>query len=606
MANHQPTGTGTPAKFNSAQKNTPYKITAIDFLKGFSDDDKDVLKIVGNSPEVDAKQGTLVKTTAGWTFTPAKDFVGNVTIDYVITDSKTAPVHAEVSFEVVGSADNIVNVSSLSTKSSSAIQAKDYMLALLSDDKVNAARWENADGSVKKEITYSFISGREISNSIGETATSQNWNADTSFYDAIKTQIENALKFYASIIPVTFTEAKNAGGADFKFYAVDDEWVEGPHPAQMQRPVGTNPVNSIPGDSNYLWFNEPGTALFVNDSNYGQWYLGSQIETDELNIQGTKANNLIVHELGHGLGLLHPHNGILFPGLKEGDEYIAGTNGLNSTEFSVMSYNKQVLDKQKGFAATPMALDIAALQYLYGANTDYRTGSDSYKLSADSTDFYCIWDNGGSDSIEVSDGSFFSKNATIDLRAATIDIKNLDAIVKDSSLGGYVSKISGIAGGFTIAHGVVIENAVGGSGNDLITGNDVANALKGNDGADTLVGGLGRDVLTGGNGADVFKFNSIKESAGLTVKTNDVIMDFVSGTDKIDLSGIDADTTTKVNDAFKTLELGTKDVVFKLTNALYFNTATHILYGNNDKDNVADFSIQLSGVSSLFAGDFIL
>jgi hypothetical protein len=98
MANHQPTG--TPAKFNSAQKNTPYKITAIDFLKGFSDVDKDVLKVVGDSPEVDAKQGTLVKTTAGWTFTPAKDFVGNVTIDYVITDSKTAPVHAEVSFEV--------------------------------------------------------------------------------------------------------------------------------------------------------------------------------------------------------------------------------------------------------------------------------------------------------------------------------------------------------------------------------------------------------------------------------------------------------------------------------------------------------------------------
>lgn len=78
-------------------------------------------------------------------------------------------------------------------------------------------------------------------------------------------------------------------------------------------------------------------------------------------------------------------------------------------------------------------------------------------------------------------------------------------------------------------------------------------------------------------------------------------------TTTIDLSGIDANTTTKdVDDKFYTVGNGVVDVTFKLTNALYFNQKTHILYGNNDNDATPDFAIQLSGVSSLEASDFIL
>jgi len=46
--------------------------------------------------------------------------------------------------------------------------------------------------------------------------------------------------------------------------------------------------------------------------------------------------------------------------------------------------------------------------------------------------------------------------------------------------------------------------------------------------------------------------------------------------------------------------------VFANTGELYFDTVTHVLYGNNDADSTADFSIQLSGVSSLVASDFVL
>ncbi|TWH96157.1 putative Ig domain-containing protein [Bradyrhizobium daqingense] len=60
-----------------------------------------------------------------------------------------------------------------------------------------------------------------------------------------------------------------------------------------------------------------------------------------------------------------------------------------------------------------------------------------------------------------------------------------------------------------------IENAIGGSGNDQITGNRAANVLdgrvgndtiNGGDGADILIGGIGNDTMNGGAGSDTFVF----------------------------------------------------------------------------------------------------
>ncbi len=50
---------------------------------------------------------------------------------------------------------------------------------------------------------------------------------------------------------------------------------------------------------------------------------------------------------------------------------------------------------------------------------------------------------------------------------------------------------------------VAFERAIGGSGNDTLTGNSLANVLTGNAGNDQLLGGVGRDILTGG-GTDGF------------------------------------------------------------------------------------------------------
>jgi serralysin len=145
------------------------------------------------------------------------------------------------------------------------------------------------------------------------------------------------------------------------------------------------------------------------------------------------------------------------------------------------------------------------------------------------------------------------------------------------------------------------------SNNDQLTGTNKHDKLSGLAGDDTLIGGLGADVLTGGSGSDVFQFNDIKET-GKTAKTRDTITDFkTSDGDKIDLSGIDANTNRTGDQPFTNLDVGNKfSGKFASTGSLFFETSTQILWRNVDTKAGADFSIKLSGVKTLTLDDFIL
>jgi Ca2+-binding RTX toxin-like protein len=64
---------------------------------------------------------------------------------------------------------------------------------------------------------------------------------------------------------------------------------------------------------------------------------------------------------------------------------------------------------------------------------------------------------------------------------------------------------------------------------------------------DRITGGGGADSINAGGGADVFVYNAVSDS---TTGAIDTLVTFQSGTDKIDLSAIDANTNTAENDAF--------------------------------------------------------
>ena len=193
-----------------------------------------------------------------------------------------------------------------------------------------------------------------------------------------------------------------------------------------------------------------------------------------------------VHEIGRALGLTPPfgtqdlENEPVFPGVTSAGDL--GPFGYNQMVYTTLSNNHGAYisgDNGYGFPITPMAFDIAAIQFLYGPTTTFHSGSDGYGLPDENgpgTFWYCIWDTGGIDTI-VYDGK---KNATIDLRPASL-------VFGDPIAGGAISKVDGIFGGLTIANGVVIENASGGSGKDMLVGNTADNVLNGNAGDDTAV-----------------------------------------------------------------------------------------------------------------------
>ncbi|WP_170791598.1 matrixin family metalloprotease, partial [Ruegeria lacuscaerulensis] len=215
----------------------------------------------------------------------------------------------------------------------------------------------------------------------------------------------------------------------------------------------------------------------------------------------------LLHELGHALGLGHPHdtglgttvlNGVTSPFFSYGD------GNLNQGVFTVMSYNDgwtQVngqlpVNATYGGSTGLGALDIAALQAMYGANTTYNSGANTYDLASFNTagvGYQAIWDTGGIDTIRHTG----SAAAIIDLRPATLDYSPFG--------GGAISYVDGVQGGFTIAYGVVIENASGGSGSDTITGNAAVNTLNGNGGNDiiySLSDGSNNNTINGGTGHD--------------------------------------------------------------------------------------------------------
>ena len=156
----------------------------------------------------------------------------------------------------------------------------------------------------------------------------------------------------------------------------------------------------------------------------------------------------------------------------------------------------------------PMAFDMLAASYVYGANTAYHAGDTVYTLTS-ATNLQTIWDAGGSDTL---DASGISEAVILDLTpmpqnpsTAWFNGANINATSNTLIGGAYMTP-----GTLNSFQAVVIENATGGSGNDLLIGNSVANVLNGGGGNDLLIGLGGNDTLNlGSGGNDIVGYSSL-------------------------------------------------------------------------------------------------
>ena len=135
------------------------------------------------------------------------------------------------------------------------------------------------------------------------------------------------------------------------------------------------------------------------------------------------------------------------------------------------------------------------------------------------------------------------------------------------------------------------------------TGNALDNTIVGNDGANRLSGKAGVDVLTGGAGRDVFAFADGDSAAA--PGTRDRVTDFVPGTDQLDLTGIDADTSAAGMSAFRFLGASAFDGRPGALHAIYDAArGVTVIEGDTNGDRAADFAIDLAGDQTLGASSF--
>ncbi|HWW27896.1 MAG TPA: M10 family metallopeptidase C-terminal domain-containing protein [Caulobacter sp.] len=140
----------------------------------------------------------------------------------------------------------------------------------------------------------------------------------------------------------------------------------------------------------------------------------------------------------------------------------------------------------------------------------------------------------------------------------------------------------------------VADTLVGAAGNDI---------LYGLDGNDILTGAGGADFMLGGAGADTFVYTSAGESSPFVT---DLIFDFSTAqADKLDLSGIDANSGTGANDAFSVVT-SFSGVAGQLTIAAPDSSGYYHVSGDVNGDGVADFVIALNVTGTLTSADILL
>lgn len=384
------------------------------------------------------------------------------------------------------------------------------------------------------EITFSFPTN-------GDFQTYNSPNIAGELNDSQKDAVRTVLDEISSFTGLTFTEIPENNNSHAVLTFTEDTSISGAY-AYYPYP--------------HSWSDWGGDAWFGSSS------------TDP--VVGNEDYLFFLHEIGHAMGLLHGH---------EFQEFV--DSGLDSQEYTVVTYTDYVGDTQTNrydsgdidWSQSYQQLDIAAMQYLYGANYassgqkwsgdtvytfDQATGEMSINGVGQGTPagnriFRTIWDGNGSDTYDLSN---YTENLKIDLEPGAWSLFSAAQLadLNQYSADPQYLAIGNVANARLYQGDIrsLIENASGGIGHDRISGNQIDNVLSGgggNDrldgraGNDTLVGGDGNDRLFGGAGADILDGGDGRDWLGYSGSATGVNVDLSTGVS----SGGYADGDTVLN-----------------------------------------------------------
>ena len=290
----------------------------------------------------------------------------------------------------------------------------------------------------------------------------------------------------------------------------------------------------------------------------GDVFLNKEV-IDNSSFAENQKKEVIIHELGHALGLKHPFEGsFTLPPSEE------------NTLYTVMSYtsykplvvyfdreNIEISYKNDAAPSTFQLYDILTLQAIYNISSTNTENNNIYNLSDlfKKHEYMTIWDIGGNDTLDVSkteypsfinlkDGSFssISYHSLEVQREEIVEYLNgigypTDWIYNFFSDPYLQENIYTGENNLAIAYGTIIENVITGNGDDVVYDNYADNFIKTNDGDDIIYLSKGNDIIDGGNGYDIVVIN--EDSSNFSYSSNNSYTTLTDEEREINLTNIE-------------------------------------------------------------------